>query len=67
MQFSDSAGAGQKLMRNTRKGPLCKMRTTLGLRCPLTEPVDAEVYVDGQRMLSPGGKDAHADLEFAVR
>ena len=63
-------------MRNTRKGPLCYLWTMqawsacafgqadLGHR-PLTESVDAEVYVDKQRMARSICTDGHAHLDLS--
>ena len=50
---------------NTRKGPLCNLRTTqalislYGLCCPLTESVDIVVYVAKQKMSRLDSTDAH--------
>ena len=38
-----------------------------GLRCPLTESMDAFVYVDKQRMSRLDCMDAHAHLDLRIR
>ena len=38
------------------------LRLDLGLRCPLIESVDTEVYVDERKMPILDCTDAHADL-----